>query len=205
MVQLYLVSVLASGGPGAQVRALLSGLALVAKLRLFDWVCPALWWRLPKVGVKSVYVPRYKGTPRLGWFKGLLEVRTSPSDFVVIGVCILAVAFGFRVFEAQGLCDVVLEGGGACFEGEVLWFKPSKRGVARCIRPVTSFLVAWLRFLVLVAQVVEVRVGEAWCSLVRRSGLPYVSFHGWRRAFDAVLSIGTLGGGCPGHAGRLGP
>ena len=80
VVQSYLVSVLASGGSGAQVRALLSGLALVAKLRLFAWVCPELWWRLPKVGVKSGYAPRYKGTPRLEWFKGLLKVCTSPSD-----------------------------------------------------------------------------------------------------------------------------
>lgn len=181
-IQGYLLSLMAPGCSGAPVRQLLSGLALVEKLRLFGWVCPKIWWRLPKVGTKLGYTPRFKGTPGPEWFGPMLEVCASPADYLVTALCVLAFAFGLRVSEAEGLCEVVRGQTATNPEKGFVWFKPAKRDVARCRRSVTPYVAAWVQFVELVSQVAQVRLGEAWCDLVRRAGLPNVSFHGWRRA-----------------------
>ena len=180
-IERVLVSLLGPGRSGSQIRILLSALGLVDKIGLWAWSPPRVWWRLPTVGARlGAGGEGFACDPR--WFEYACDFCQAPLDWVVLGTCLFAFVYGFRISEAVSFFESLRGGSRWAGSGEFS-FQPAKRPlVARCVRPLTVFLERWLGFLELVAPVVVGDFSTSWKSLFSRAGLPGVSFHGWRRA-----------------------
>lgn len=198
------MAVVQQGQTGSGVKAVLSAITLLHTLGLLDRKPPPHLWRLAISAERLRVCPVFRTWCDPATLTVLAQACSTTDHFQTLAFCILAFSLGLRITEASRLHAGCFVFGDRCaVTFDILKQRPGRPQTAD--RFVPPYVGAWAAFLVTsfahstrhpdTAFTTQPELRAAWLELQSKAGLPFRSWHAWRRATGAYLA----GSGAPLH------